>query len=190
MQTGCRHWSSAWRIALIELEESNSTLQQRTEELTIINRVQEGLVKQLDFQAIIDLVGDEIRRIFPSPAQYFEMYSVYIALLDENQMIHFPYWCSGNGERFSAEPMELGEGLTSKVLLSRQSLRVDTWKDAIDLRPTVVDDGLPEDEHPESYLGVPIMIGDRATGVIAVQDPRKVRLSFGTGYELAEYASF
>ena len=32
-------------------------------ELAIINSVQEGLAAQLDFQAIIDLVGDKIREI-------------------------------------------------------------------------------------------------------------------------------
>ena len=38
--------------------------EQRAAELAIINSVQEGLAAQLDFQAIIDLVGDKIREIF------------------------------------------------------------------------------------------------------------------------------
>ncbi len=38
--------------------------EQRAAELAIINSVQEGLAAQLDFQAIVDLVGDKIREIF------------------------------------------------------------------------------------------------------------------------------
>ena len=41
--------------------------EQRAAELAIINSVQEGLAAKLDFQAIIDLVGDKIREIFRSP---------------------------------------------------------------------------------------------------------------------------
>ncbi|HEX9018750.1 MAG TPA: hypothetical protein VF806_06170, partial [Anaerolineaceae bacterium] len=41
-----------------ELKQSASRLDQREVELTVINKVQDGLVKQLNFQAIIDLVGD------------------------------------------------------------------------------------------------------------------------------------
>src|SRR6202022_4544606 len=38
--------------------------EQRAAELAIINSVQEGLAAQLDFQAIIDLVGNKIAEIF------------------------------------------------------------------------------------------------------------------------------
>ena len=36
--------------------------EQRAAELAIINSVQQGLAAELDFQAIIDLVGDKIAR--------------------------------------------------------------------------------------------------------------------------------
>ena len=49
--------------------------EQRAAELAIINSVQEGLAAQLDFQAIIDLVGDKIREIFSTA-------DMSIALLD------------------------------------------------------------------------------------------------------------
>src|SRR5262249_57709765 len=38
--------------------------EQRAAELAVINSVQEGLAAELDFQAIIDLVGDKIAEIF------------------------------------------------------------------------------------------------------------------------------
>ena len=111
-------WSATLEEKVVErtaeLEESNTSLEQRTAELTIINRVQEGLVKQLDFQAIIDLVGEEIRRVFPPPFEKSELSSVFIALYDQKtNIIRFPYWVAANGEKIDVVPFELGQGLTS-----------------------------------------------------------------------------
>jgi PAS domain S-box-containing protein len=151
---------------------SNDRLEQRTAELTIINRVQEGLVRQLDFQAIIDLVGDEIMRVFPPPKEKARLHSVFIALYDSpTNMIQFPYWADGIGDRFHEHPIELGPGLTSTVIQSRQPLVLRSWNDSQSLGAVTFDDGLP-DEFSQSWLGVPILIGDRVTGVICVQDPR------------------
>ena len=47
---------------------------QRAAELAIINSVQEGLAAQLDFQAIVDLVGDKIREIFGTPNMSIALY--------------------------------------------------------------------------------------------------------------------
>src|SRR5204862_721219 len=38
--------------------------QQRAAELAVINRIQEGMAAELDFQAIVDLVGDKLREVF------------------------------------------------------------------------------------------------------------------------------
>src|SRR5262249_3490738 len=50
--------------------------EQRNAELAIINAVQQGLAAELDFKAIIDLVGDKIAEIFRAP-------TMAIALLDK-----------------------------------------------------------------------------------------------------------
>ena len=38
--------------------------EQRNAELAVINSIQQGLAAELDFQAIIDLVGDKLREVF------------------------------------------------------------------------------------------------------------------------------
>src|SRR5205823_9077505 len=38
--------------------------QQRAAELAVINSIQQGMAEKLDFQAIIDLVGDKLREVF------------------------------------------------------------------------------------------------------------------------------
>ena len=47
-----------------ELHACNALIEHRATELAIINSVQEGLAAQLDFQAIVDLVGDKMREVF------------------------------------------------------------------------------------------------------------------------------
>jgi hypothetical protein len=50
-----------------ELKSSNVSLEQRNAELAIINSIQQGLAAELDFQAIVDLVGDKLREVFNTP---------------------------------------------------------------------------------------------------------------------------
>ena len=38
--------------------------EQRAAELAVINSIQEGMAAELDFQAIVDLVGDKLREVF------------------------------------------------------------------------------------------------------------------------------
>ncbi len=47
-----------------ELQTSNALLEQRANELAIINSIQQGMAAELDFQAIVDLVGDKLREVF------------------------------------------------------------------------------------------------------------------------------
>src|SRR5271157_5910884 len=38
--------------------------EQRAAELVVINSIQQGMAAELDFQAIVDLVGDKLREVF------------------------------------------------------------------------------------------------------------------------------
>ena len=46
----------------------------RTAELAVINEIGEALAKQLDFQAIVELVGERIRTLFNSRSMFISMY--------------------------------------------------------------------------------------------------------------------
>ena len=47
-----------------ELQASKAVIEQRANELAIINSIQQGMAAELDFQAIVDLVGDKLREVF------------------------------------------------------------------------------------------------------------------------------
>ncbi|MGD2148380.1 MAG: GAF domain-containing protein, partial [Anaerolineae bacterium] len=134
---------------------------QRNAELAVINRIQEGLAQELEFQAIVELVGDTLRDVFGGV-------STYVALLDSDAgNIQFPYWVGERGQRIEKSPLELGEGLTSIVIETGQPLLLGTSEECPD-RAVRMDDDDPREM--ESWMGVPILVGERVTGVVAVQD--------------------
>ncbi len=136
--------------------------QQRNAELAVINSVQQGLARQLDFHGIIDLVGDQVREIFHGE-------STYIALYDRGtNLVRFPYFVGSKGQPVEAEPVGLGSGLTSIVIESRQPLVLGTLQQMVDLGAYVIKDESGKTQ--ESFMGVPIRVGDEVTGVVAVQD--------------------
>ena len=77
-------------------DETNRLLketEQRTAELAVINSVQEGLAKELDIQAIYDLVGNRIRDVFNAQV-------VIIATLDSETKTERFNYAIEKGERF------------------------------------------------------------------------------------------
>ncbi|HEX7195358.1 MAG TPA: GAF domain-containing protein, partial [Candidatus Limnocylindria bacterium] len=129
---------------------------QRVAELGTINSVGEALAAQLDLEPLIQLVGEKTREAFNADIAY-------IALVDEERgMIDFPYYVEDGGHPIQ-EPMAMGEGLTSKVLTTRRPLilnRAADW-DALGARG--------QGTLARSWLGVPIVAGEQAIGVISIQ---------------------
>src|SRR6185295_11444444 len=77
----------------------------RAAELDTVNAVSQQLAGKLDVDALIDLVGEQVRKVFGADIAY-------VALLDRaTNMVHFPYTY---GEEVESRP--LGEGLTSRII--------------------------------------------------------------------------
>src|SRR4029077_6144737 len=101
-------------------------------------------------------VGDLMRDTFSADL-------VYVAMHDpETDRIEFVYYSEG-GVRRAEAGMKFGQGLTSRIIRKRGPLllnrREDFEADGVEMVGTPV----------KSYLGVPILVGDRAIGVISVQ---------------------
>ncbi len=89
---------------------------QRNAELALVNEIGQALAKQLDFQAIVDLVGERLRAIFSAS-------SLLIALVDEARaMIDIPYSIDA-GERLPAPSLPIGSGVSSIVISTMRPLR-------------------------------------------------------------------
>lgn len=138
-------------------------LQKRLKELEILHNISTAATSQLDLKVLVPLVGEQIERAF-------SVQSVYIAIYDrETNLIEMPYWTI-QGARVSAEPLEYGLGLTSRVLQSGEPLLLDTNFDEIAPALGAVLDFEDQYGCPKTWLGVPIFAGGEAIGAISVQD--------------------
>jgi len=89
-----------------------------------------------------------------------------IALVDEGRNELSAELFIDNGQVRPKFRAPLGEGLNSKVVLEKKPLLIQSTQAALQLHP--VDDGLIT----ASWLGVPMMVKDRAIGAISVQSYR------------------
>ena len=132
--------------------------QQRAAELAVISTVSQALVAEPELDNLIQLIGSQMRNIFNADI-------VYLALLDQQtNLIHFPYQF---GEEFTT--LNLGEGLTSKIIKSGEPLLINKNVEERHEQIGVARVG----KESLSYLGVPIMAGKRAIGVLSVQSTRQ-----------------
>lgn len=138
-------------------DETNRLLQeteQRAVELSTVDEISIALTKYMSWEALIQLVGDQMRALFKANIAY-------VAIADKtNNTIHFPY---GYGDDFP--DMKLGKGLTSQIILTKKSLLINQ-------KITEAYDQLGIEEAGKkaaSYLGVPIPSGEEVLGVISVQ---------------------
>jgi signal transduction histidine kinase/CheY-like chemotaxis protein len=135
-------------------------LSQRAEELAVINSVQEGLVRELDMQAIYDLVGDKIRNVFNAQA-------VIIANFDhETNTEHFKYMIE-KGERFYPEPRPMDK-LRRYLVEKKQKVVINT--NAQQRFAEFDNEILPGTEDPKSAVYVPLTIGDKISSYISLQN--------------------
>ena len=127
---------------------------QRVAELGTVNSVGQALSSQLDLDALIELVGERVRETFEADIAYVALHH------EADGQIEFAYYYE-SGERRPEAPIEYGENLTSKILDSREPLLLNR-QEHYEGQASV---GTPS----RSYLGVPILVGSTAIGVISVQ---------------------
>jgi len=140
--------------------------EQRAAELAILNSVGEAMGQTLDLKSVTHVVGEKIRGIFKADVVDVLLYDA------ETHTMNLTYsYC--DGEYFENEPpWELGEGLTSKVVLTRQPLLLRTAAEMDEHGAAAYVTAPKGEQDPESYMGVPIIVGDKVLGVVDVQSYR------------------
>ena len=134
--------------------------EQRTAELAVINSVQEGLARELDIQAIYDLVGDRIRNLFNAQV-------VVIATLDiDAETEHFKYIFE-KGTRYYPEPRPYDKLRQHLVKTRKKILINNNVVDAFNKFGMKIGSGT---QFPKSMLFVPLVIGDKITSYVSLQN--------------------
>jgi GAF domain-containing protein/CheY-like chemotaxis protein/ligand-binding sensor domain-containing protein len=143
-------------------DETNRLLketEQRTSELAVINSVQEGLVAQMDMQAIYDLVGEKIRNIFN--AQIIDI----VTYDKKNNLIEDRYSYE-KGDKTLLGPRE-PLGFRKHVI---ESPHVFLVNEKLDELSKEYDSYVTIGETPKSAVFVPMMTGSEITGIISLQN--------------------
>src|SRR4030095_6391091 len=83
---------------LSKLKHLEGQLAQREAELQIINSIQQGLAAELDFQAIINLVGDKLREILDTGDLSINWHN------EKNNLMHYLYTYE-HGNRLEVPPI-------------------------------------------------------------------------------------
>jgi signal transduction histidine kinase len=132
--------------------------QQRNAELGMINSVQQGLASQLDFDAIIDLVGDKVRDLFDAQ-------SVAIGTYDHAAgLVHYRYVVQ-KGRRVEMQPAPFA-GISKHMIGSRRALVIN---ERLAQRVQEIGAIFPSDFNlPRSTVYVPLLVGEIVTGVINI----------------------
>jgi PAS domain S-box-containing protein len=150
--------------------------EQRAAELAIINSVGEAMTRQLDVKTIARIVGDKVRDIFAAEV-------VSIDLLDQQSgQIQNPYY-NDRGLLIETASLRPGESLTVHVIATGKTLLFGTWREMAQHGARVVPTPDGTIAPTESWLGVPLVVGERVLGAVSIEsyrphafDERSVRL--------------
>ena len=147
-----------------ELQTSNALLEQRATELAVINSIQQGMAAELDFQAIVDLVGDKLREVFSTG-------DIGIRWHDRaTNLMHYLYDYE-HGERLThpADARRARRAWSSDARDTRSRSSIEharrAWRAGLSL-------AMPGTEPAKSSICVPILGGDRVLGIIICRELR------------------
>ena len=135
--------------------------EQRANELTIINHVQQGLASKLDVQSIYDLIGDTFHNIFNAQVVMISTYDV-----RSNSIEH--HYAIERGQRVYSPGRHPPGGFRSKIIRTGRPLLVNT--DVAEEARRLQQPTLPGTITPKSWLGVPMLVDGQVTGILSVQN--------------------
>jgi len=135
--------------------------EQRAQELSIINSVQEGLASKLEVQAIYDLVGDKIRDIFHAQGTA-------IFLFDHEAEITLTPYCFLK-ERFPVGPSPFSP--ISKLIIG--SAQSQIFRNNLEYRALGGRVLEFNEEEYKSGMYVPLMVGKEIKGMIGIASLEK-----------------
>ena len=133
--------------------------QLRLNELTAINQLSRTITATFNPDEIFTALPEQLGAVLNTN-------NLYLALYDSaRHLISFPLFYEA-GVRIEVSPREPG-GLTAHILRTRHTLLLTGH-----IEPTLEKLGARRigDKHAKSFLGVPLLSGERVLGVIAVQD--------------------
>ncbi len=145
--------------------------QTRAEELSVLNEMGQELSTKLEATAIAEVVYRYTSRLMDTSNYFFVLYDQKNE--EKNYLVAFE-----EGERIQLSPTKLGNGGFSDYII-RNKKTVFAPNNVLKHMESLGIKFIPlnEDETPsQSWLGVPLMIGERVLGLMSVQSVQKPNL--------------
>jgi signal transduction histidine kinase/DNA-binding response OmpR family regulator len=138
--------------------------EQRNAELAVINSIQQGVAGSLDFQGIVDLVGDKLRELFRAENLGIRWFD------EQHRVVHFLYTVVAGRRLPPGDPLPVhASGSLARLLASTQPMSAQTRAE-IDALGFSAPPGSPD--QARSLILSPIVAGGRPIGFISVADHR------------------
>ncbi|HIC89415.1 MAG TPA: GAF domain-containing protein, partial [Anaerolineae bacterium] len=134
--------------------------QRRAERLAVVNRIAQAVSATLRLDDLVETVYQEITRVFHADAFSLALYDQEANELDYRLRVD-------QGVREPPERRPMGIGLTASIVTRKKPVLVRDFEKEKDRLPPVKLWGTMK--APPSWLGVPMLIGERVVGVISVQ---------------------
>ena len=133
---------------------------QRAAELAVINSIQQGVSSSLEFQRIVDLVGDKLREVL-------HCQDISIRWWDEAAGLTRPLYVYEHGVRLhlAAQSPKPG-GITDRILRHRETFVAGTSDEQVAMGQSAY----PGTDQSQSWLAVPIVGSNRVLGRIQIED--------------------
>jgi signal transduction histidine kinase len=144
----------------VERAQVIESLERRVRELDALSQVSQAANFTIAFDDLLELINTQAERLVE--ASHF-----YIALYDQDRdELSFAFFLE-NGERYEdkeSQRWHLGRDLFSEIVRRRQPLRVSSYPQAMAERGVQI---VHEDTALTAWMGVPLIAGTRALGVLA-----------------------
>ena len=132
--------------------------QVRAEEMAALNELGQALTTRLDVEGVLD-------EAYRGASRLLDTTNFYVALYDhEFDSISFPL-ATEDGRQVEWPPRQMGPGLTEHIVRNPQPLLIPE-----NVSERLIEMGIEQiGQAARSWLGVPLIAGDRVLGVMAVQ---------------------
>jgi len=137
--------------------------EQRNAELAVINSVQEGLVREMDMEAIYSLVGNRICEVLKTQ-------TMLIRTFDHDSELETWEYAVENGERLYMDPRPF-IWANRHLIKSKEPLLIN--ENYVDTAEKYGGSGVSKGLPPKSAVFVPMIVGDVVKGSISLQNVEK-----------------
>jgi diguanylate cyclase (GGDEF)-like protein len=134
--------------------------QRQAERLQVLNQVARAIGSTLELDELLESLYGELQTVIPSDTYHVSLYDPVEDLLDVRVLID----C---GERFASVKLPARKGLAQIVIANKQPLLIRHMSREMDRLPAQPLQ-IGQERMSESWLGVPILLGDELLGLLAL----------------------